>query len=312
MPDKHRLLTRSDFDGLVCAMLFRELDLIEEILFVHPSDMQSGKIQIRLSDITTNLPYVPGVFLAFDHHVSEALRGTPRQNHILVPAAFSAAHVVYDHYGGPKAFPPRYEEIVLEADRIDAAHLSMEEILHPKGWILLGFLTDSRTGLGRFKHFRVSNYQLMMDLIEACRILSIDEVLALPDVQERITLYQEQASLYRKQLEKVSRTEGKVLISDLRSEEIIYVGNRFLRYAIYPETNLSIQIMWGLQKQNTVISIGKSIFNRTSPVHVGALLLRYGGGGHVNAGTCQVPNEEADRILEEILLTVHKMEEAES
>lgn len=309
MPTRYRLLTRSDFDGLVCAMLFKELDLIEEILFVHPSDMQTGKVQVRSTDITTNLPYVQGVHLAFDHHASEAIRERPHQNYIIVPAAFSAAHVVYDYYGGPRAFPPRYEEIVLEADKIDSARLTREEVLRPSGWILLGFLTDSRTGLGRFKHFRISNYQLMMDLIEACRIYSIDEVLELPDVQERVVFYREQEGLYREQLKQTSRVEGTVLVTDLRKEPIIHVGNRFLRYALYPDINLSLQVMWGLNRQNTVISLGKSIFNRTSPVHVGALLLRYGGGGHENAGTCQVPNEEADRILEEILAIVKEREE---
>lgn len=304
MSIKYRLLTRSDFDGLVCAMLFKELDLIEEILFVHPSDMQTGKVQVRPTDITTNLPYVEGVYLAFDHHASEAIRERPHQNYIIVPAAFSAAHVVYDYYGGPRAFPPRYEEIVLEADKIDAARLTKEEVLHPTGWILLGFLTDSRTGLGRFKNFRISNYQLMMDLIEACRIYSIEEVLSFPDVQERVALYREQEALYREQLRHTSRVEGTVLVTDLRKEPVIYVGNRFLRYALYPDTNLSLQVMWGLNRQNTVISLGKSIFNRTSPVHVGSLLLRYGGGGHENAGTCQVPNDDADRIVEEILETI--------
>ncbi|MCX7786981.1 MAG: exopolyphosphatase [Spirochaetes bacterium] len=285
-------------------MLFKELDLIEEIRFVHPKDMQTGKVQVGATDITTNLPYVQGVYLAFDHHASEAIRERPHQNYIIVPAAFSAAHVVYDYYGGPRAFPPRYEEIVLEADKIDSARLTKEEVLRPTGWILLGFLTDSRTGLGRFKNFRISNYQLMMELIEACRIYSIEEVLAFPDVQERVNLYREQEELYREQLFQTSRIDGNVLITDLRKESIIYVGNRFLRYALFPKINLSLQVMWGLNRQNTVISLGKSIFNKTSPVHIGALLLQYGGGGHENAGTCQVSNDEADRIVDEILSVV--------
>ncbi|GAB4363706.1 MAG: exopolyphosphatase [Spirochaetales bacterium] len=306
MSPKHRLLTRSDFDGLVCAMLFKELDLIDEILFVHPSDMQAGTVEVRSTDITTNLPYVEGVHLAFDHHASEALRQRPRENHIIVPAAFSAAHVVYDYYGGPRSFPPRYEEIVLEADKIDSARLTMEEVLQPSGWILLGFLTDSRTGLGRFRNFRISNYQLMMDLIDACRIYPIEQILELPDVLERIELYRKEETLYRQQLKNTSRVEGNVLVTDLRKESLIHVGNRFLRYALYPDINLSLQVMWGKDRQNTVISLGKSIFHRTSPVHVGALMLRYGGGGHENAGTCQVPNEEADRIMAEILSEVKK------
>lgn len=303
---KYRLLTRSDFDGLVCAMLLQELGMIEEIVFVHPSDMQTGKIQVKDKDITTNLPYTKGVFLAFDHHASEALREHPHSNHILVPRALSAAHVVYDYFGGDRTFSPRYEEIIHTADKLDSARLSLEEVLHPVGWVLLGFLTDSRTGLGRFKHFRISNYQLMMNLIEAGRTLSIDEILSLPDVKERIVLYNEQEEQYKEQLKKTSRQEGNVLVTDLRPEPIIYVGNRFLRYALYPEMNISLQIMWGLQKQNTVITVGKSIFNRTSPVNIASLLLRFGGGGHENAGTCQVANEDADQIAAQILAAVRE------
>ncbi|HOV38307.1 MAG TPA: exopolyphosphatase [Spirochaetales bacterium] len=303
---KYRLLTRSDFDGLACAMLLQELRMIEEIVFVHPSDMQTGKIQVNDKDITTNLPYTEGVFLAFDHHASEALREHPYSNNILVPRALSAAHVVYDYFGGARTFSPRYEEIIRTADKLDSAHLSLEEVLYPEGWILLGFLTDSRTGLGRFKNFRISNYQLMMNLIEAGRTLSIDEILSLPDVKERIVLYNEQEEQYKEQLKKTSRQEGNVLVTDLRQEPIIYVGNRFLRYALYPEMNISLQIMWGLQKQNTVITVGKSIFNRTSPVNIAPLLLRFGGGGHENAGTCQVANEDADRIAAQILAAVRE------
>ncbi len=295
---KYRLLTRSDFDGLACAVLLRELDLIDEIKFVHPRDMQEGSIEVSARDMTANLPFVEGVHLAFDHHVSEVIRGgSPKPNRIIDPKAFSAARVVFGYYGGDGRFPKHFIEIVNAADKIDSAAYDMEDVMHPRGWTLLGFITDSRTGFGRFRIFRISNYDLMMDLIDHCRTKTIDEILVLPDVLERIELYRQQADPNRRQIERSSRVEGNVLVTDLRQEETIYVGNRFLRYALYPETNISMQVMWGLNRQNTVITLGKSIFNKTSQVNIGAIMLEYGGGGHENAGTCQVANEKADEII---------------
>lgn len=298
---KYRLLTRSDFDGLVCAVLLRELDLIDDIVFVHPKDMQDGKIEISDRDMTTNLPYVEGVFLSFDHHISETLRGRPRPNHIIDPKGLSAARVVFDHYGGQKAFPAGFADMIRAADKIDSAAYSMDDVLDPKDWVLLGFLTDSRTGLGRFREFRISNYDLMMNLIELCRTESIGKILAVPDVKERIDLYRDHLILYRRQIAECSRVDGNVLVTDLRKLDTIYVGNRFLRYALHPETNISVQVMWGLGGSNTVITLGKSIFNKTSRVNIGEIMLDYQGGGHENAGTCQVENDKAEEVLEKIV-----------
>src|SRR6185436_18521390 len=187
--DKYRLVTRSDFDGLVCAVLLKELDLVEDIKFVHPKDMQDGKVPISDRDITTNLPYVPGVHLAFDHHQSEVSRVGKQENHIIDPDAPSAARVVYDHYGGKERFPTISDELMEAVDQADSAEYSEEEILNPKGWVLLNFLMDARTGLGRFRDFRISNYQLMMQLIDACRHHTVEEILELPDVRERVDMY---------------------------------------------------------------------------------------------------------------------------
>ena len=307
--EKYRLLTRSDFDGLACAVLFREMDLIDEIKFVHPRDMQAGNIAVSSHDISANLPWVAGIHLAFDHHESEVLRGNGAGNgpsHIINPRALSAARVVYDHYGGGKRFPEHFAELVQAADKIDSADYDRQEILHPRGWTLLGFITDSRTGFGRFRTFRISNYDLMMDLIDHCRTRTIDEILVLPDVLERIELYRRHAEPSRRQIEESSRVEGNVLVTDLRGAETIYVGNRFLRYALYPQTNISVQVMWGLHRQNTVITLGKSIFNKTSGVNIGAVMLEYGGGGHENAGTCQVENEQADQVLAAVVSRIRE------
>ncbi|HYE01570.1 MAG TPA: exopolyphosphatase [Alphaproteobacteria bacterium] len=298
---KYRLVTRSDFDGLVCAVLLRELDLIDDIKFVHPKDMQDGKVPITGRDITTNLPYVEGCHLAFDHHLSETLRVGTRDNHIIDPDAPSAARVVYRHYGGAARFPGISEAMMAAVDQADSAAYSLPEVLDPKGWVLLNFLMDARTGLGRFRDFRISNYALMMDLIEHCRTKPIHQILALPDVEERVELYFEQEPLFREQLMRRSRREGNVVVLDLRDEPLIHAGNRFMVYALHPEANVSIHVMWGLQKQNTVLAVGKSIFDRSLKTEIGPLMLEYGGGGHAAAGTCQVENDRADQVLAEVV-----------
>ncbi|MDN5298260.1 MAG: hypothetical protein PWP51_813 [Clostridiales bacterium] len=302
MEGQYRLITRSDFDGLVCAVLLKEMNMIEEIKFVHPKDMQDGLIEVTNMDITTNLPYVDGVYLAFDHHLSETVRNAERrQNHIIDPNAPSAARVVYDYYGGKDRFKAISEEMILAVDKADSAQFTMADVIAPKGWELLSFIMDARTGLGRFRNFRVSNYQLMMDLIAYCKDHSIDEILELPDVKERVELYLAHVEPFKKQIEDNAKVFGNVLVVDLRDQETIYPGNRFVKYAMYPDTNISIQVIWGLKQQNTVFTVGKSIFNRSSKVNIGETMLAYGGGGHMNAGTCQVPNDRAAELLAEII-----------
>ena len=300
--DRYRLVTRSDFDGLVCAVLLKQLDLVEDIVFVHPKDVQDGQVDIGPGDITTNLPYSPRAHLVFDHHHSETLRNsTIAANHVIDPDAPSAARVVYDYYGGPERFPSISPELMAAVDQADSAQYSLEEVLEPTGWVLLNFLMDSRTGLGRFRDFRISNYQLMMQLIDACQVHSVEEILRMPDVRERVELYHRQAEPFAEQLERCTSLRGSVVVVDLRAEAVIHAGNRFLVYALYPECLVSAHVLWGKQRQNTVIAVGKSILNRASAADIGGLMLSYGGGGHANAGTCQVPHTDADPIVDELV-----------
>lgn len=306
MSQKFRLVTRSDFDGLVCAVLLNELYLINDIKFVHPKDMQDGKIDITGGDITTNLPYVAAAHLAFDHHLSETIRNTgERPNHVIDPKAPSAARVVYDYYGGKARFPNIADDMMEAVDKADSAQFSREEILDPKGWVLLNYLMDARTGLGRFRDFRISNYALMMDLIKYCRNHGIDDILALPDVKERVDLYREHAEKAKEQILRCATVHKNLVVLDLRGEETIYATNRFMIYALFPQANISIHVMWGVQKQNTVFATGKSILDRSSRTNVGELMLQYGGGGHQAAGTCQVANDQADSILRELAARIN-------
>ena len=294
MTDSYRLVTRSDMDGLVCAVLLRHLGIIDDITFVHPKDVQDGDIEVTDRDILTNLPYVEGAHIVFDHHFSERLRNPIQaSNHIIDASAPSAARVVFDHYGGKEAFPVAWGDMMKAVDKADAAMYTMEDVLEPKGWELLAFLMDARTGLGRFREFRIPNYQLMMELIDYCAEHTIDQIIELPDVKERVDLYFEHEPKFKEQLKRVAKVHDNLIELDMREEETIWAGNRFVVYAMYPEQNISMHVLWGKQKQNTVFAIGKSIFDRSCQTNVGELMLAFGGGGHVNAGTCQVPHEDS-------------------
>lgn len=305
MDRTYRLVTRSDFDGLVCAALLKELGILEDILFVHPKDVQDGKVELTADDITTNLPYRPEVALSFDHHSSEVKRVSDAgDNRVMASHADSAASVVYQYFGGPSAFPRVSAEMMEAVDRADAAKLSIEDILDPQGWILLNFLMDPRTGLGRFRDFRISNYQLMLHLIDHCLEMTIDEILLSPDVAERVTHYREHAEAAEAQIRRCATVHGSVVVLDLRDEEIIHPTNRFLLYALFPEATVSIHVLWGLRQQNTVFAVGRSIIDRSSRFDIGSLMLAHGGGGHDAAGTCQIDNDRAESVLTELITTI--------
>ena len=296
-----RLITRSDFDGLICGMLLKEAGIIDSWQFVHPKDLQDGLFQPTENDVLANVPYVPGCGMWFDHHTSENdrvgwskdVRGESRM-------APSAARIIYEYYGGAEKFPA-YGDMIEAVDKVDSGQLSKEEILNPKGWILLGFLSDPRTGLGRFREFRISNYQLMEELINHCRNMRIEEILEQPDVKERVELYFEQTRRFTEMVHTHTKVERNVIVTDLRDVSPIYTGNRFLIYSLYPEQNVSVWIVDGKQKQNVSIACGYSILNRTCGVDIGALMLKHGGGGHRMVGTCQTPYSEADDRIREIV-----------
>lgn len=303
----YRLVMRSDLDGIVCAVLLRKVGLVgEEILFVHPKDMQDEKIDIKSTDITANLPYVEGVHLAFDHHLSETHRlGETPKNYIIDPNAPSTAHVIYNYYGGKSRFTDIPQELMDAVDKADSAQFSREDVMNPQGWVLLHFLTDPRTGLGRFHNFRISNYNLMMDVIKQVEKRKIEDILASPDVKERVDIYLANQEQFKAQLRRCAKVHKNLVVLDLRNEEIIYPGNRFMIYALFPECNISMHVMWGKQKQNTAFAIGKSIFNRTSKTNIGDLTLQYGGGGHAAAGTCQAENDQAEKVLAELIKKIN-------
>ena len=213
--------------------------------------------------------------------------------------------MVYDHYGGAKRFPRISPEMMDAVDKADAAQFSREEVLDPSGWVLLNYLMDARTGLGRFREFRIGNYTLMMDLIDYCATHGIRDILGLPDVKERVEVYFTHADKAKEQIRRCSSLHGNLVVLDLRNEETIWATNRFMIYALFPQTNISIHVMWGVQKQNTVFATGKSILDRSSKTNVGELMLAHGGGGHQAAGTCQVENDQAAAVLHQLVTRIN-------
>lgn len=298
-----RLVTRSDFDGLVTAVLLKKKALIDEIKFVHPKDMQDGKVEINENDILTNVPYIEGCGMWFDHHASELKRSEENNFKFKgeVRIEDSASRVVYDYFGGRDEFGSGLDDIMMGVDKADAAKFSKDDILNPQGWDLVSFIMDSRTGLGRYRDYRISNYQLMEKLVDLCAYQPVDEILKDPDVNERVVRYYELDKPFRDMLKQYTRTEKNVIITDLRGVEEIYPGNRFLIYALFPEQNVSLWIVDGFKKQNCAIACGNSILNTTNTVHIGHLMREYGGGGHQAAGTFQVAYENADETIEEVV-----------
>ncbi len=298
---KCKLITRSDFDGIICAMLLRYAGVVDEVEFAHPKDAQDGKVLVSGNVITANLPYIDGVNMAFDHHLSEVLRVGRKEKHIIDPCALSATRVIYNYYGGEKYFTTIPPDLIDAVDKADSAGFEIEEILNPEGWILLNFIMDARTGLGRFSEFKKPNFEVMHELIDICGKHPVSEILEMPDIKERIEMYFAHQKDFEAQLKRCTKTRKNIAIVDLRDEDTIYTGNRFLIYALFPDANISMHIIWGKEKQNTVFAVGKSIVNRTSFTNVGELMLKYGGGGHIAAGTCQIDNKIAEDVKEKIV-----------
>lgn len=296
-----RLVTRSDFDGLICAILLREAGVIDNWVFVHPKDLQDGLFAATPDDVLANVPFVPGCGMWFDHHTSEKDRvgwtsDVPGKSRF----APSAARIVYEYYGGAGRFPD-YGDMIAAVDKVDSGQLSRDEILNPKGWVLLGFVCDPRTGLGRFRNFTISNYQLMEQIINYCRHMTIGEILENQNIRERIDLYVDQSARFIDMCKTHTAIHNNVIMTDLRGVPEIFAGNRFLIYSIFPEQNVSMWIVDGKQKQNVSIACGYSVLNRTCEADIGSLMLKYGGGGHKQVGTCQVPYDDADKTIEHIL-----------
>lgn len=293
-----RLVTRGDLDGLTSAVIITMKEPIDSILLVHPQDITDKAVEIRPDDILANLPYDARCGKWFDHHLlTESNQKPPEDFDGKYGLAPSAARLVYEYYLEKDPDDPalrRLEPLVSETDRLDAAQLTREDVDNPRDYILLGYTIDSRTGLGNFEHYFTT-------LVEALKTKSIQEVLAMPEVRERIERIRADQAAFKHLLTRNSFQLNNVVITDLREIERLPAGNRFLVYMLFPEANVSLRVHWGPRHDSVIAAVGHSIFNRTCKTSVGELMSRYGGGGHRGAGTCVLPIEKAADAIDEIL-----------
>ena len=304
MEKKYRLITRDDFDGMVCAILLKKLDLVEDILFVHPRDMQHNRVPVTSMDISANLPYVPGVYMAFDHHASESRRVGHRANFICDTKAPSAAQVIYNYFNMGEKFPGVFEEILKALNKADTADFTSQDILNPEGWVLFNFILDPKTGFTRFHDFQTKHEDLIRLLIDTIEGMKIEDILALPDIQERVMLYKTYQDHFKDQIERCAVIYQNLVVVDLLEEEIIYPGNRFLVYALYPQCNLSLIVEKDTKSERITFSLGRSILNKTSHVDAGAVMAVYNGGGHKGAGTCQSSGVDVEKVKMDLIAAI--------
>lgn len=296
---KYRLVTKADFDGLVCGVLLKELDIIDKIVFSHPRDIETDKVSITDNDITAGLPYKEGVHMAFDYYPGALVSGGGRKNLIVDINMPSTSRVIYNYYGRDK-FPNIQGDMLNAVDKGFSAKISRDEILYPTGWILLNYLIDQRTGLDKLGRFTISHNELIIKLMDFCRGHIIWEILNIPDMEERLNLYFSCMEQCKAQILKCSSVHYNLVVTDLRKEKAIYPGNRFMVYAMFPECNVSLQAVQDANNNKTIFVVGKSVLDRSFSEDIGRIMKKYGGGGHSNAGTCQVSNDNADKVLENL------------
>jgi hypothetical protein len=288
-----RLVTRADLDGLTSAVLITEMEPIDSIELIHPQDLTDKKFEILKGDILANLPYHPNAGKWFDHHLlTESNLKPPDKFDGAYRHAPSTARIVEEYYKSPKL--KKYDALIHETDRMDSANLTLEDVLDPKGYILLGYTIDPRTGLGGFKDY-------FMLLLDALKNKTIDEILAMPEVQQRVNQMRNEWLIFKRLTLENSRIDGNVVLTDFRHIEKIPIGNRFLVYTLFPDANVSVRVHWGPQRQFVAAVVGHSIFNRTCKVNIGKLMSDFGGGGHVGAGAAPLKADTADADIEEII-----------
>lgn len=301
-PETARLISEADFDGLVCAVLLRRLGLISEICFVHPQDVTENLISLTPVDVLVGFPFRDDVGLVFNHELVAGLMSGDHERHVTDSTASSNASVIFQYYRERFDDAEAIFPMVRAADQAGSRTYTMDEVLNPSGWTLLTFLLDPRSGLGRHGGLRISNKRLILDLVDHLTESSdVDEVLTLPDVRERLDIYKSHKSRFEEQIHRCSTIVGNVLFIDWSEEPTVAAGNRFVKYALYPQVNTSLQFSWGFERQTAVFTAGKSIFNRTCSLNVGALMLQYGGGGSADSGSCQGTPERAGEIRRELI-----------
>jgi hypothetical protein len=295
-----RLVTRPDLDGLTCAVLLSRCETIDSVELVQPQDVTDRRVAIGPADVLANLPYHPSCGMWFDNHLLTDPKAMPptgfRGRYGKAP---SAARLVYEHYVPGRPDLARYETLLAETDRLDSAQLTLEDVVAPSGYILVGLTLDARTGLGGPREY----FDL---LLPAVRERPMEEVVALPEVRERAARIRQQDQAFREAVLAHSRVDANVVVTDFRPLDAIPVGNRFLVFTLFPRATVAVRVQWGAGRQKVAVSTGRSIFNRTSRANLGVLMSLYGGGGHAGAGACTLPPETADARIVDIVSTLKR------
>jgi hypothetical protein len=286
-----RIVTRPDFDGVVCAALIAAaLATDPPVHWVEPSDLQAGKVDIRPGDIIANLPFHPRCDLWFDHHATNAITGPYKGLFRLTP---SAARNVFSYF--KDRLPESVSELVHWADRIDSADFTREQVLHPENhpYIVLSMTVSGEDPDGEPYWNR---------LVRLLRGTAIGQVMADTEVQSRCRRVVEANARYAQHLKACTRVERRVSVTDFRLLEPAPAGNRFLVYSLFPETVVNVRIRYEDQRKLTlVVNIGRSIFNGGCNVHIGSMLTAFEGGGHRGAGSTRFPAAKAGDYLPRIL-----------
>jgi len=294
-----RIVTRPDFDGVVCAVLLYEAEKIKEpVKWVQPNDMQKGLVDVHEGDIIANLPYNKRCTLWFDHHYTNRTDKPFKGAFKIAP---SAASVIYEYY--KYRFQRDYSELIRETDKIDSADLSLDEVLHPEkySYVLLSMTISNQ---------EEPDEPYWNRLVDLLRKLEIDKVLDDPEVKEQCKAVIKQNRQYKGILIKNTRLKEHVSITDFRSFDKTPIGNRFLVYSLFPEVVVSVKIHYeNDSKEKVSVSVGHNIFNQNCNVNVGLMLSRFEGGGHRSAGSCTFHASKSDIYIPEILDILLKNED---
>jgi oligoribonuclease NrnB/cAMP/cGMP phosphodiesterase (DHH superfamily) len=306
-----RIVTRPDFDGVVCAvLLYESLDIDKPVKWVEPNAMQNRQVEILKGDIIANLAYHENCLLWFDHHESNRIDVEFEGSHKIAP---SAAGVVFDYFTKVKydkqpqsiatlikGFKQDFIPLINAVDKIDSAQLSLDEVLHPEKCPY--FLISMTISSGRWEDESYWNH-----LVNLLRVDDIEQVMKDPEVKQRCDVTLRENREYKSLLRDHTIVKKHVSITDFRSLSKIPSGNRFLVFSLYPESAVNVKIRYhNKDKEKIIVSVGHSIFNNRCNVNSGSLCSQFGGGGHHGAGSCSFHHDKAEQNIAAILETLLK------
>ena len=289
-----RILTRGDFDGLICSVLLNEAVSVNGVEFTEPGLLQNREVEVTKEDIVVNLPFHPNCGMWFDHHISER-RHSPKPSDFkgrydLSP---SCARLVFDYYK-LSGWEEKYGGLIDKTDIIDSGQVTLNDILRPQGWLRISYTIDPRTGFAQSRKY-------FMDLMEWISQEPLEDIMRRPEVSDRVREYFKMEKEFKESLLANSSMNGKVVVTDYRQVVGAPLGSRFLVYALFPSAVASVRVSRIEDREKVKINVGHSVINRSCSVDVGSMMAEYGGGGHVGAGSCNVYADGVDDAVSDIV-----------